>query len=70
MFEEIITAVSTVGFPIVCTLMIGYLLLKEQSAHKEEMLQLRGSIENNTLVMTELKMLLMELRNEGGINES
>ena len=61
--EEIITAISTVGFPIVCTLMIGYFLLKEQVSHKEEMNELRNSIENNTLVMTELKMLLVDLRN-------
>ena len=62
--DEVITAISTVGFPIVCSLILGYLLLTENRSHKEEMLQLRQSIESNTLVMTELKLLISELRKD------
>lgn len=59
--EEIVNAISTVGFPIVCTLILGYILIQEQKAHKQEMLELRASIENNTLVMAELKQLLYDI---------
>ena len=60
--QEIVTAISTVGFPIVATLILGYLLVMENQAHKEEMLELRKSIEANTLVMTELKLLITDIR--------
>ena len=60
--QEIITAISTVGFPIVATLILGYLLIMENQSHKEEMLELRKSIEANTLVMTELKLLITDIR--------
>ena len=56
------TAISTVGFPIVCTLMMGYLLIEEQKNHKEEMNQLKDAINSNTIVMTELKQYLEDLR--------
>ena len=59
--EEVINAISTVGFPIVCTLILGYILIQEQKAHKQEMLDLKASIENNTLVMAELKQLLYDI---------
>lgn len=59
--EEIVNAISTVGFPIVCTLILGYILIQEQKAHKQEMLELRASIENNTLIMAELKQLLYDI---------
>lgn len=60
--NDIITAISTVGFPIVCTLMMGYLLIEEQKNHKEEMNQLKDAINSNTIVMTELKQYLEDLR--------
>ena len=65
--DEIITAISTVGFPIVATLILSYLLLQEKDTHKEEMLELRKSIEANTLVMSELKFLINEMRHDKGI---
>lgn len=60
--NDIMTAISTVGFPIVCTLMMGYLLIEEQKNHKEEMNQLKDAINSNTIVMTELKQYLEDLR--------
>lgn len=59
--EELVNAISTVGFPIVCTLMLGYVLIQEQKAHKQEMLELKASIENNTVIMAELKQLLFDI---------
>jgi len=60
--NDIITAISSVGFPIVCTLIMGYLLIEEQKNHKEEMAQLKDAIHGNTIVMTELKQYLEILR--------
>lgn len=62
--NDIITAISTVGFPIVATLILAYLLLQEKDNHKEEMFSIQKSIEANTLVMSELKLLIMELRKD------
>ena len=60
MDESIITAISTVGFPIVATLLMGYLLLQEQKNHKVETDSLKEAINSNTLIMTELKQLLQD----------
>lgn len=62
--DEILTAISTVGFPIVCCLILGYLLIQEQKAHKEESARLVESINNNTLIMRELKQLIYDIRGE------
>ena len=45
--NEIIQAISSVGFPIVCSILLGYLLITEQRNHKEEMLQLKDAINSN-----------------------
>lgn len=60
MDESIITAISTVGFPIVATLLLGYLFLQEQKNHKVETDSLKEAINSNTLIMTELKQLLQD----------
>lgn len=60
MDESIITAISTVGFPIVATLLMGYLLLQEQKNHKVETDSLKEAINSNTIIMTELKQLLQD----------
>jgi len=59
-FETIISAISTVGFPIAATLILGYLLLQEQKNHKEETESLKDAINSNTIIMTELKQLLQD----------
>lgn len=60
--QEIVQAISTVGFPIVCTLMMGYLLIHENQNHQAEIKEIRESINANTLVMTELKQFLVDLK--------
>ena len=62
--DEIVTAISTVGFPIVCTLILLYLLVKENEQHKEEMSALKETIHNNTVVLAELKQLLNDVLKE------
>ena len=60
--NEIVTAISTLGFPIIACVMLGYILIEEQKNHKEEMMQLKDAIHSNTIIMTELKQLLEDIR--------
>lgn len=55
--ETILSAISTVGFPIACCIGIFWYLQKEQQAHKEEMAAVTKALHENTLVLTELKDL-------------
>ena len=59
---EIVNAISTVGFPIFATCGIGWLLYREQQAHKEETNSLKEAINSNTVIMAELKQLLEDER--------
>ena len=66
--NDIVTAISTVGFPIVCTIMLMFLLMKENENHKAEMNALKDTIANNTIVLTELKQLLNDMLHDRGIS--
>lgn len=61
---DIQSFINSVGFPIVATIIMAWLLLQEQKSHKEEMNSLKESINSNTLVMTELKQLLLDIRSD------
>lgn len=56
--QAIMTAISTVGFPIVMSLILIYLVYKQGEDHKEEMNQMRESINNNTLALQHLTDLI------------
>jgi len=53
-YNAIIQAVSTVGFPIVCCLIMIKNNNDLQNAHREETDNLRKVIENNTLSITKM----------------
>lgn len=56
--EEILSAVSTVGFPIgACIAMFVY-LDKEGERHREETKELKEVISANTIALVELKQLI------------
>lgn len=59
---DIIQAISSVGFPIVACIGMGWLLKKEQDYHREETDSLKEAINSNTIVMTELKQLLIDMK--------
>ena len=59
--SELVEMINSVGFPIVATCGMAYLLLNEQKAHKEEMKEIQKTVENNTLIITELKQLLVDI---------
>lgn len=50
----ITTAVSNVGFPIVCVAVLFFLQNKEREAHKEESQKLADALNNNTVVMEKI----------------
>lgn len=56
--------VGSLGFPIVCCGALFWYLVKEKDAHKEEMTELRKSVEANT---TAINTLCQHLG--GGTNE-
>lgn len=64
---EVVNAISTVGFPIFATVGIGWLLYREQQAHKEETNSLKEAINGNTIVMAELKQLLEDERSNKNV---
>lgn len=56
--NTIITAISSVGFPIVVTLIMIYVVYIMNKNHKDETNELRQSIENNTIAITQLVELI------------
>ena len=54
--------VSSVGFPIVACLIMWKALQDSTAAHKEEMDAMRESLNQNTVVLAELKQMLQDLR--------
>ena len=64
--NEIITAISTVGFPIVACGALFWLVNKLNDSHKEEVTALRDVLERNSESIIELKEFLKGvLRNNG-----
>ena len=55
--DAFVSAVSTVGFPIVCCAAIFWYLYQEQKSHKDEMNAVTKALQENTIVLTELKEL-------------
>lgn len=56
--------VGSLGFPVVCCGALFWYLVKEKDAHKEEMEELRKSVEANTTAINSLCQHL-----GGGTNE-
>ena len=52
--QMVITAISTVGFPIVMCGALFWKMDKQDKEHKEEMQKTAEAINNNTLVIREL----------------
>lgn len=52
--NEIITAVSSLGFPIVMCGALFWYQIKSNEEHREEVDRLRSALENNTIALTKL----------------
>lgn len=56
--------IGSLGFPIVCCAALFWYLVKEKDAHKEEMEELRKSVEANTTAINSLCQHLGGGKNE------
>lgn len=54
MAQMVMTAITTVGFPIVMCAALFWKMDKQDKEHKEEMQKTAEAINNNTLVIREL----------------
>ncbi len=55
---DVLTAISTVGFPIVFCLIMFWYLREESANHKTEMLDLKNVIAENNTILASLKQLI------------
>ena len=53
-FNDIITAICTVGFPIVAYGAILWKMLKKDTEHKKKKKKMTEAINNNTIALTKL----------------
>lgn len=53
-FQAILTAIATVGFPIVACIALFYYIYKQAERHKEEINTLTTALNNNTIVLSKL----------------
>lgn len=61
--NDLMTAISTVGFPIVFCVMLFWYLREETKNHKEEMLELKSVISENNTILASLKQLIEDKLN-------
>ena len=60
---DLMTAISTVGFPIAFCVMLFWYLREETKNHKEEMLELKSVISENNTILASLKQLIEDKLN-------
>ena len=56
--QDVSTLVSNVGFPIACVCILFWFLWLERKTHREETQRFAEAIENNTIVIREVKTLI------------
>lgn len=66
LMNEIVNAISQVGFPIVCTMMLAYILYNENDKNDARMIEFVKAIDNNTKAISEL---ILYIKNGAGKNE-
>lgn len=54
MEQTLISAISSLGFPIVCCLIVLYMYWKSDQTHKAEVDKLSEAVQNNTIVMEKI----------------
>ena len=60
--EEVLQAISTLGFPIAAYVGLFWYMVKKDGQHKAEIDLLSNAVQNNTIVMTEIRDRLDELK--------
>lgn len=62
--QDIVNAISTVGFPIAMCIILLYEIKQMTEAHKEETNSLKDALNNNTVVLEKILTKLGEDKNE------
>ena len=52
--NEIVTIISSVGFPAAMCILMGYYIMHREEEHGKEMSELKKAINNNTAAITKL----------------
>ena len=60
--QDILTAISNVGFPIVCTIMLGYAYVNFYNSTTNVLHDLQKTIDDNTKVLVELNTKLNDVK--------
>lgn len=63
-FEMVISAITTLGFPVVVAGALFWYVNQKDKQHAEEMKSLKESLDNNSSVLNELKGLINYLVGE------
>lgn len=58
--NDVLSAISTVGFPIVACIYMAYVNKNQMDAHKEEMGKVTEALTDLKIVITELKDKLLQ----------
>ena len=58
MTEDIVSIISTVGFPIAMCLLLFWNMKNEQEVHKTEVMELKDVIAKNNEILASLKQLI------------
>ena len=56
--EQIANFITTIGFPIAMCLLVFWRMSKESEAHREEVKTLKDTIQENTVILGQLKQLI------------
>lgn len=62
-FPDILSAISTVGFPIVFCILLFWYLREETKNHKDEVNDLKSVIAENNAILASLKQLIEDKLN-------
>ena len=58
LWQTLASLVSSIGFPIVCCGVLFYMNNQQQKAHKEEIEKLSETVNNNTIAVEKLLIVL------------
>lgn len=64
-YEQVVTLVQTVGFPIVMCGALFWYMITQRTAHKAEVEKMTDALDNNTIVLQKLATIIEGKNNVG-----
>ena len=64
-YEQVVTIVQTVGFPIVMCAALFWYMITQRAAHKAEVEKMTDALNNNTVVLQKLAAIIEGKNNVG-----